>query len=186
MPDRLIAGLLLCVLIQTSYALDSDAEQPATLEADDMEMDFATGVRTYRGNVTFTQGSIRMNCEELVTYLNDDHSLDKAVCTGGPARFRQQPQDQDEDIRASALEITVDQASETVVLKNRARVEQGASTITGKTITYNLSTEKATVKGGASQSTQSGTSSSTSGAEVEAEDNTRPSMVIQPRKKESE
>ena len=75
--------LMVCLLtwLPASHALDSDSEQPATLDADDMEMDFATGLRVYRGNVVFRQGSIHLTCEELTTYFNDSDELDKAVWT---------------------------------------------------------------------------------------------------------
>ena len=47
MLNRSIAGILLYLLIQTAYALDSDADQPAVLDADVMEMDFTKGTRQY-------------------------------------------------------------------------------------------------------------------------------------------
>ena len=197
MKLKTLITILLLGLIQTSMALDSDSEQPATLDADDMEMDFASGVRTYRGNVVFSQGSIRMNCDELVTYLNNDGALDKAVCVGSPARFKQRPEGQDKDMKGAALEIIMDQIEELVTLNRNAVVEQGTSVITGKIITYNLATEKANVKGGGSQSSQSSSAQTTSESSSEgsdkdttqtegseAEGNARPSLTIQPRKKE--
>ena len=50
--------LVVCLLawLPASHALDSDSEQPATLDADDMEMDFATGLRVYRGERGFPTG----------------------------------------------------------------------------------------------------------------------------------
>ena len=149
----------------------------------------SSGVRTYRGNVVFTQGSIRMTCEELVTYFNDDGALDNAVCIGSPAKFKQRPEGQPDDLNGFALEITMDQVKELVTLKSLAKVVQGTSTITGKIITYNLATEKATVKGGGSQSSQSEGSGDAASGSTESdgaieEDNARPSLVIQPRKKE--
>ena len=196
MKFRILMTILMSGLVQIATALDSDSEQPATLDADDMEMDFATGVRTYRGSVVFTQGSIRMTCDELVTYLNDGGSLDKAICTGNPARFKQRPEGQKNDVKGTALEITMDQIAELVTLNRSATVEQGTSTITGTVITYNLATEKANVKGGGSQSTQSSSTATESGSptdtenvsaevsETDSSDKSRPSLTIQPRKKE--
>jgi len=196
MKFRILMTILMSGLVQIATALDSDSEQPATLDADDMEMDFATGVRTYRGSVVFTQGSIRMTCDELVTYLNDGGSLDKAICTGNPARFKQRPEGQKNDVKGTALEITMDQIAELVTLNRSATVEQGTSTITGTVITYNLATEKANVKGGGSQSTQSSSTATESGSPTDTEnvsaevsdtdssDKARPSLTIQPRKKE--
>ena len=171
---------------QVVSALDSDSEQPATLDADDMAIDFASGVRTYRGNVLFRQGSIKMTCDELITQFNDDGELDEAVCIGSPGQFQQRPEGETEDMVGTANSITMDQVENVVTLKSRARVVQGGSTITGRIITYNLTTEKANITGGESQSSASTggsgeASSSTDG--VAQEENTRPSLVIQPRKK---
>ncbi len=178
MLNRIITGLLLYLLIQTACALDEDANQPAFLDADDMEIDFTKGVRIYRGNVVFTQGSIRLNCDKLVTYLDDTQGLEEAICTGEPARFKQRPQNQDEDMRASALEITLDQGNDRLLLESQARIEQGDSIITGNTVNYNLATRKARITGG-HQNLQPDSDSESQGS-------SRVRMTIQPREKETE
>ena len=185
---------MVCLLawLPASHALDSDSEQPATLDADDMEMDFATGLRVYRGNVVFRQGSIHLTCEELTTYFNESDELDKAVCVGSPGRFKQRPEGAEHDVVGTAMTITMDQVEDLVTLKSQAKVVQGGTTITGRIITYNLVTEKALVKGGGNQASASSSSSSqasgegTEGGEAAAagsNENARPSLVIQPRKK---
>jgi len=192
MIHRLLFSMWMAIFCQSVYALDSDVEQPATLDADDMEMDFSTGVRIYRGNVVFVQGTIRITCDELTTYFNDDGELDEAICIGSPGRFKQRPEGQDKDVVGIANSITMNQVEDLVTLKSQAKVVQGETTITGRLITYNLKTEKASVKGGGSQSAASSGSvpasgSSTSSSEAgETEEASRPSLVIQPRKKKVE
>jgi len=191
MLKKLIYILLAGIFCQAGYALDSDMEQPATLDADDFEMDFNTGVRIYRGNVEFRQGSIRLNCDELTTYLNQNDQLDKAICIGNPGRFKQRPEGQEDDVVGTAGEITMDQIENLITLKSQAKVVQGGSTITGKTIAYDMSTEKVKVKGGGSQGTKTTTQSTSSGETPESEssavevESSRPSLVIQPRKKKA-
>jgi lipopolysaccharide export system protein LptA len=198
MLRKLIYIVLAGVICQTGFALDSDMEQPATLDADDFEMDFNTGVRIYRGNVEFRQGSIRLNCDELTTYLNQNDELDKAICIGSPGRFKQRPEGQQDDVVGTAGKITMDQINNLITLKSGAKVVQGGSTITGKTIAYDMSTEKVKVKGGASQGTKKTTKSTSSGetaaeasgsestdVELDSSENSRPSLVIQPRKKKT-
>ncbi len=168
---RLIV-ILFWVLCQFAYALDSDVRQPATLEADDFEIDFNTGIRIYRGNVVFQQGSLQLNCQKLTTYLNDDDQLDKAICLGNrhnPGRFKQRPEHQEQDLTGVAGEITIDQISQLVMLQNRAQVIQGDLTMSGKIIIYNLSTQKVRVASGDAQDNHSVTD--------------RPRLVIQPAKK---
>lgn len=195
MLKRILAILFITTLAGNAWALDTDSEQPATLDADDMEMDFASGQRIYRGNVVFRQGSLKMNCDELSTFFDDDGELDKAICVGGPGRFKQRPQGAEEDVVGTAMTITMDRINDLVKLKTQAKVVQGGMTITGRLITYDLKTEKASVKGGTTQSAGSGTSAapaaetSTEGGEaasVAEESTSRPSLVIAPRKKKTE
>jgi lipopolysaccharide export system protein LptA len=179
----------------SSFALDNDQDQPATLEANDFELDLKTGVRTYRGNVLYRQGSIRLECDELVTYFNDDGELDKAICTGDPGRFKQRPQDSEEDMIGKAREITLDQIEELVVMKSQADVTQGRNRLTGRLLTYDLKTEKVRVKGGSApaktstagaeseSSAESAEATGSTTVSTEAETSSRPTIVIQPRKK---
>ena len=176
-----------------AIALDSDRDQPATLEADDFELDLKTGVRTYRGNVLYRQGSIRLECDELVTYFNEDGELDKAVCSGDPGKFKQRPENSDEDLIGKARVITMDQIAELVTLKSRADVVQGGTRLTGRLLTYNLATEKVVVKGGSDTQTKTTTTSTASTGAKEGEPaasdvsttSSRPTIIIQPRKKKN-
>ena len=152
-------------------ALDADKAQPATLEADDFELDLETGVRTYRGGVVFRHGSIWLACDELVTYYNADDKLDKGVCTGNPGKFRQRPEGRNSDVFGRARTITLDRVKEVVVFENRADIEHGENRIHGQLITYDLQTQKAKVAGrGAAGEIVTA---------VAAAD--RPRLIIQPR-----
>jgi lipopolysaccharide export system protein LptA len=183
-------GILINMLGLSVHALDSDREQPATLDADDFELDLKTGVRTYRGNVVLRQGSIRLDCDELVTYFSEDGELDKGICTGNPGKFKQRPEGQDSDVVGQALTITLDQVKEIIILKNRADVEQAGNRIKGKLITYDLKSEKVKVTGSTSTSKTASTAAGETGSTESAEgsdsagaESTRPRLIIQPRKK---
>ena len=178
MLNRAITGFLLCLLVQTTWALDEDANQPAFLDADDVEIDFTTGIRIYRGNVVFTQGSMRLNCDKLVTHLDDDQALEEAICTGDPGRFKQRLQGQDTDMRSAALKITLNQGNDLLLLERQSKIEQGDLIITGDKVSYNLSTRKAKITG-SHQSTQLDNNG-------ESQDSSRVRMIIQPKEKETE
>ena len=184
---RFLFLALTVFVTQPLQALDSDTEQPAMLDADDFEIDLSTGVRIYRGNVVFRQGSIRIECDELVTHLNEDGALDKGVCTGSPGRFKQTPEGSSDDVIGVARKITMDQIEEVVVLKTQAKVSQGGTQISGRLITYDLVTEKVKVKGGGNQTAGAKKSDGGDTAEGESDSaesgSSRPSLVIQPRKK---
>ena len=186
--------ILVALIVFNAHALDSDRDQPATLEADDFELDLKTGVRTYRGNVLYRQGSIRLECDELVTYFNEDGELDKAICSGDPGKFKQRPENSDEDMIGKARVITMDQVAELVTLKTRADVVQGGTRLTGRLLTYNLATEKVIVKGGSDTQTKVTTTASESSSDEktaesavteETASSSRPTIVIQPRKKKN-
>lgn len=158
----------------STLALDLDNDQPATLEADDFVLDLETGVRTYRGNVVFRQGSLHLECDELVTDYNDDDKLDKGVCTGKPGKFRQRPQGGDADVFGRARSITLDRIEGVVIFDNHADIEQGGYRIHGRLITYDLATKKAKVTGHDRNKAVAETSA--------AEHADRPRLIIQPQK----
>ncbi|MEM7193493.1 MAG: lipopolysaccharide transport periplasmic protein LptA [Pseudomonadota bacterium] len=190
---RFVLSFLMATVFTTSFALESDTSQPATLDADDFELDLKTGVRIYRGNVVYRQGSIRLDCDELTTYFNDDGELDKGVCTGRPGKFKQRPEGAENDVIGKARTITIDQIEQVMVLKSRAQVEQAGTKMEGNLITYDLTTEKVRVKGGSQGATQTASQQSTdSGASGQTDTSSqandgggssRPSLIIQPRKK---
>lgn len=185
----IVSGILLLIsMVIPAYAYKSDTEQPATLDADEFDMDFQTGVRTYRGNVVYQQGSIRLFADELVAYFKNDQ-LERAVARGNPAEFRQRPDDSDTDVVGIGLRIEINEATQIVTIKDRAKVTQDSNTVTGKKIVYNMATEKVKVTSGdrkkpAQISTQiDGDSGETTAPEAtESATRSRPRIVIQPRK----
>lgn len=175
-PFRLhvLAAAALAGVAWPAGALDSDKRQPATLEADDFEFDLETGVRIYRGNVVFRQGSMHLDCDALVTHYDDDNELEKGVCTGRPGRFKQRPDDQAADVHGHALSITLDNLRSLVILDGEAEVEQAGDRIRGRRITYDLRNKKARVTGGA------GTTAAPGGDAGQ-----RPRLILQPRNEPS-
>lgn len=175
----LVMGLLLA---PGAYALKTDREQPATLDADEFDMDFQTGVRTYRGNVIYRQGTIRLFADELVAYFNGDE-LQRAVARGNLAEFRQLPDDSDEEIFGFGLRIELDEVNQVVTLQDRAKVTQGTNTVTGKKIVYNMLTEKVKVTSGQSGSKPAAAKPASGDTPAtEPETPARPRIVITPRK----
>ncbi len=173
-----------CFLMVTSHAYETDRDQPATLDADEFDMDFQSGVRTYRGNVVYQQGSIRLFADELVVYFKDGE-LQRAVARGNRAEFRQRPDDSETDMVGLALRIELNQVDQILTLRDRAEVTQEANVVTGKLIVYNMLTEKVKVRSGGtkkptSTKVQPSTGSSDTPAEVD-EGTARPRIVIQPR-----
>lgn len=178
--------VLSLALAPVSLALKSDRDQPATLDADEFDMDFQTGVRTYRGNVVYQQGSIRLFADELVVYF-DEGELQRAVARGNLAKFRQLPDDGGAEIVGVALRIELDDVNQIVTLQDKAQVTQDTSTVTGKRIVYNMVTERVKVSSGKSvkkpveQGAAGGETATDDTPKNEQGSTPRPRIVIQPK-----
>lgn len=184
-----VLGIVLSFcLILMSYAYKTDRDQPATLDADEFDMDFQTGVRTYRGNVIYQQGSIRLFADELVAYFKDG-DLQRAVARGNLAEFRQRPDDSETDIVGVALRIELNEVDQIITLQDRAKVTQDTNTVTGKRIIYNMLTEKVKVRSDKRNAEPTNTTTQPPSAgeaaspdDTENEESTaRPRIIIQPR-----
>lgn len=185
-----VFALVACTQVM---AMKSDKTQPATIEADEVEMDFRTGERTYQGNVSVQQGTMRITADKLIATYKDN-KLAKATAFGNPAVFRQRPEGKDQDVVGKAKRLELDQIQDLVTLNENASLTQDADTIEGKTIVYNLDTEKMLVQGGTTQTTaepaittQVEAEPQPEEAEVESKaeetptEQTRPRITIQPK-----
>lgn len=142
----LFLGLVLFPLV--AWSLDSDRDQPVTIDADEVDIDFASGLRVYRGNVRVKQGTIRINADEIELNFKGD-KLQVAVAKGRPAEFRQRPEGKDHDVIGRGLTIELDEVNNIVTLTDEASLTQNQDTLTGQTIVYNMATDKMKVRGGA-------------------------------------
>lgn len=149
-----IAALVLALAIpalapSVAHALKSDRNQPAVINADDVELDFKDGTRTYTGNVTVVQGSMRLTCDKLVAKFKDG-KLSLATAFGSAQRlalFKQRPDEKPYDVIGRAITLELDQIQQMVRLKRQASLQQGADSIAGETILYDMANDKMSVKG---------------------------------------
>ena len=165
-------------------ALKSDRDQPALIEADEVEMDFSSGRRIYRGNVSVKQGTIRIIANEIELFY-DGEQLDKAIAKGNPAVFRQRPDNKPHDVIGQGLTIELDEIRNVVTFIQEAKVRQGGDAITGETIEYDMGEDKMKVRGDtvttrAPKNKGGSTDSSTLG--TGQDDSSRARIVIKPRK----
>ena len=179
--------LLLTFLLypaEVAIALDGDRDHPAIVDAQDIEIDFATGRWIYRGHVTIQQGTLHMTADEIHLFFDDD-VLKRAIAYGQPAVFRQQPEGSDHLIRGQAQTIEIDEIENVAIFSGEAKLQQHRDTITGETIIYHMETEKMTVRGNVAMPGRT-TRLSTSDATENTKGNksglsARPKVVIQPQ-----
>jgi lipopolysaccharide export system protein LptA len=145
-------GFLLSLWLLSSssvYALESDVEQPITVEADSMDIDDGSGTSVYRGNVELHQGTLTLKADKLtVIQGRGKGKSDRVVAEGSPAILRQLPDGKTEYIegRAQRMEYSVD--SELLLLIGKASLRQGKDNFASDRIAYDRS--KAMIKAGKS------------------------------------
>ena len=148
-----------------AHALSSDQEQPLNIDADTVEINDKTGVSVYTGNVIATQGTLVLNAD-IVTIYSPQRELDKVIAEGNPARYKQRPDNKDEDVRAKAQRMEYYAAQEKLILLEGGHLWQGQDEFSGNRIEYD--TRRDVVNA----------SMSSSGKE-------RVRIIMQPRKKDT-
>lgn len=129
-------------------ALESDRDKPATIEADEVEFDFRTGERTYKGNVIVVQGTLRVTGDRMVVQYGDNNEeIETATSWGEPATFKQRPDGKEQDVYGEGDTIIMNQVDDTLTLIENAVMTQAGNTAEGKRIVYYMSTDKMTVEG---------------------------------------
>lgn len=131
------------------HALESDTNQPATIEADEVEFDFRNGTRTYKGDVVVVQGTLRITGEKLVIRYaeGEEEQIETATSWGSPATFKQRPEGKEQDVYGEGDEIVLNEIENTLTLIENAVMTQAGNTAKGSTIVYDMATDKMTVKG---------------------------------------
>lgn len=131
-----------------ALALSTDRDQPAEIEADDIEFDFQKGTRTYINNVLVVQGTLRLKADKVIANYKGSE-LDNATAWGSLARFKQRPDGKEHDVEGWAKQIIVNQKANTLTLIGKASLKQGPQTARGDTIVYNMANDTLSLKGGA-------------------------------------
>ncbi len=144
--------LLLGLYSVTADALPSDRDQPIQIQADWAELDERKGTATYGGDVRMTQGTMQVRAERLVIYTERDKVL-KILADGSatsPARYEQQPREDQPVLQASAQHIIYVTAEQRIELRGNARLSQKNNQFMGGVIEYSIARELVTANSGQS------------------------------------
>ena len=161
----------------------NDRDQPVLIQADEVDMDLKSGQRLYRGNVSVTQGSIRILADQIeMTFSNEQLAL--ALATGQPAVFRQRPAGKSHDVVGKGESIEMDEVNNLVTLRGGASLKQQQDTVYGETIVYDLRSGKLRVRGNSNSVTQTilapKTPSGASSVKSSSATTTRARIVVRP------
>jgi lipopolysaccharide export system protein LptA len=118
-----------------AHALETDSDQPITIDSNTATYDDKTATSIYTGNVISIQGSIRVKSDKLVVFFKDGDA-EKLVFTGNRAKFSQTPSVGAKDITGEALTGEYYPKKNLLVLIDEATVWQGTGTYSSKIIEY--------------------------------------------------
>ena len=127
--------LLATLPVSTAFALSSDREQPIHINADSMVAEEPKGYSHYLGNVHITQGSLKVDADEVYIYLVDG-LLDKLIIIGEPAKLQQIPDNSTEVVYSRAKRMEYFASTDRLLLMKDAEVWQGANRFSGEHIEY--------------------------------------------------
>ncbi|MDX9739737.1 MAG: lipopolysaccharide transport periplasmic protein LptA [Gammaproteobacteria bacterium] len=128
--------LLLACAAPHVLALPSDREQPIEIESDSAERDDTRGVSVYQGNVVYTQGTIRLEADEVRIFEDENRRVTRVEADGSPVRFRQRIEGHDQDMRAHARRIEYFADPERLVLQTDAHVWRLDTELSAELINY--------------------------------------------------
>lgn len=119
-------------------ALPSDANEPIRLLADKATYSERTGVTSYTGNVSITQGTLKMTADNLTVNLTPTRAIESAVATGRPATIQQIVTQEKGLAKGQANRIDYNVKTGIVTLTGNARLTQNGGSFSGNVIHYSL------------------------------------------------
>jgi len=136
---RVIAALIICPVLTLGGApsmLSAQTEGPIELSADRAEVNDATGISRYFGNVILTRDNLKITGETLFVYTNEARELRRIEVRGTPATFLERlPNAEDRQAEAPQMEYYAS-GPERIVLLDGGHLWQGDNRVRGETITH--------------------------------------------------
>ena len=137
LPLTLLLALVLALAPTTpAQALESDQQQPLSLEADAAEMDEAKRLSVYTGKVIVRQGTLEIRADQVTIHHAEDKRPELIIATGQPATYQQQVEGEQRPIQAEALRMEYQATKDEITLIDQAVVFQGTDTFRSDRIVY--------------------------------------------------
>ena len=143
----LLASLLSTLPGLALAAGAKDFEQQLVAEADRQQVDLKTNLVQFIGNVVVTQGSIRIDADQLDVIRTEDGSgIREIIAIGRPARYQQTLED-GTPVKAEANELRYKPGERILLATGNAQLSQEKNLIRGKLIRYDLANEQLFAEG---------------------------------------
>ncbi len=134
-------SLGLCYALSTpAMALPQDSQQPVEISADRTEFDSGKQQHTLSGRVQITQGSMRIDAEEITLRLKDGQ-ITEVNGRGTPLRYRITDND-GQPLEASARQIIYRPVEAKLSLLGDATLNRPDRALSGERIDYNIGTAR--------------------------------------------
>ena len=132
----LLAGCFLHLVWMPAWAVKDDVRQPVFIEADDVEVRETDSTSIYVGNVQVDQGSMRLLADHVTVYHRADRQPRLIIALGAPAHYRQQLDNDQGEVQASAQRMEYDADKDELILIGDALLIQGADRLASERIIY--------------------------------------------------
>ncbi|MCF7979495.1 MAG: lipopolysaccharide transport periplasmic protein LptA [Chromatiaceae bacterium] len=143
-PLGLLFAATLFAATTAVLALEADQYQPMYIEADAAELDEKQLTSLYIGNVEVTQGSMFIQADEVLVHHKPDRRAEKIIAIGQPVHYRQQLDDDPDEVTGRALRMEYEADREELTLIDDAVLVQGEDRFASDRIVYNRITERVT------------------------------------------
>lgn len=136
---RLLANLLFLLLLPGLLWASEvpEQQQPITVEADRLEMDNASGISHYQGNVVMTQGGMVLRADS-VTLHSQGGELRLAVAKGVPVYLERPDPQNGELLKAKAAYMEYQIQKGLLEMSGAAHLWRGKDEFSGEHIVYEL------------------------------------------------
>jgi lipopolysaccharide export system protein LptA len=138
---KILSMFSLMMVVLTANALQSDAKEPITLESNSVFFDDKHGVSIYQGKVIIIQGSLRMDADKVVAYMDDKREIQKLIVTGNPVKIKQTPELGKDDLNGEAKQVAYYPAKALLILEGQAVLWQGGNKTVSEYIEYDGNSE---------------------------------------------
>lgn len=112
---RVLPLLLALAASGTAWALSTDKDQPADIQARNVDADERAETARYRDRVRYSQGTRRIDADRLDVVMKDDE-VEDAKAWGQPVRVRLRPDNSKHDAHASGARLEYRREGDTLEL----------------------------------------------------------------------
>lgn len=144
-----LARLVISLLVLTTtnaVAAEKDFDLPIKVDSKAQFVDGKTKTSIFREDVRITQGSLKIDADEVEVIASQGEGSEVFIARGNPASYSQ-TMDDGSAISAAANEIRYELSLSTLTLSGNAELQQNSSQVTGDSIVFNMELEQLVAQG---------------------------------------